>query len=312
MSQLIGKVILSTGSWYEVLLEDGRQLTCRVKGKMRLKELDTTNPVAVGDQVIVELEANSDNGLITDLLPRNNYIIRRSPRNRKQAQIIAANVDTAMLIVTIKSPRTSFGFADRFLVNAEMYHIPAQIIINKTDLLDEEEWELVEEWKAIYEPLGYAIMPISAMNEAHIAHIKSEIQDKTILIAGHSGTGKSTLLNGLMPHLQLKTSDISTYTDKGMHTTTFAQMLKLNDTTFVIDTPGIKEFDILDLAPDEVGHYFPEFKDLMRGCRFGNCRHENEHHCAVKEALENGQLAPSRYLSYLSILDTRKEDFHWE
>jgi len=308
----IGRVLLSTGSWCEVLLENGIIISCRVKGKMRIKGLDTTNPVAVGDRVRIELELNADTASIIDVLPRNNYIIRRSPHHRKQSHILAANLDIALLVVTIKSPRTSFGFTDRFLVNASMYHIPVLILLNKMDLLDENEKEMARLWEDIYKPLGYQVLKISALNRADIEKVRTAIKGNTILLAGHSGTGKSTLLNSISPELKLKTANLSGYSGKGMHTTTFARMIILENETFVIDTPGIKEFDILDIEPAEVGHYFPEIQAKMDQCKFANCLHENEQLCAVKKAVEEGSIAASRYDSYISILLTRKNDYHWK
>lgn len=296
-----GLVIKSTGSWYQVHGEDGREYDCRIKGKFRIKGIQTTNPIAVGDQVEFEMEPNSDNGVIHKLHERKNYIIRKSINLSKQAQIIAANMDQAFLVVTLASPRTSLGFIDRFLVTAEAYSIPAVLIFNKLDLYNEDGLEVLEEYKAIYEQLGYPCYTVSAIEGTNIPLIESLLKDQTTLFSGHSGVGKSSLINALLPGRSIKTGEISESSDKGQHTTTFAEMHTLPFGGYLIDTPGIRELGIYDIKPEELSHYFREMRDRMHLCKFHNCRHINEPGCAVLQAVENEDIAGSRYDSYLSI-----------
>ncbi|KEQ29885.1 ribosome small subunit-dependent GTPase A [Pedobacter antarcticus] len=296
-----GLVIKSTGSWYQVHGEDGREYDCRIKGKFRIKGIQTTNPIAVGDQVEFEMEPNSDNGVIHKLHVRKNYIIRKSINLSKQAQIIAANMDQAFLVVTLASPRTSLGFIDRFLVTAEAYSIPAVLIFNKLDLYNEDGLEVLEEYKAIYEQLGYPCYTVSAIEGTNIPLIESLLKDQTTLFSGHSGVGKSSLINALLPGRSIKTGEISESSDKGQHTTTFAEMHTLPFGGYLIDTPGIRELGIYDIKPEELSHYFREMRDRMHLCKFHNCRHLNEPGCAVLQAVENEEIAGSRYDSYLSI-----------
>ncbi|WP_219223288.1 ribosome small subunit-dependent GTPase A [Pedobacter antarcticus] len=296
-----GLVIKSTGSWYQVHGEDGREYDCRIKGKFRIKGIQTTNPIAVGDQVEFEMEPNSDNGVIHKLHERKNYIIRKSINLSKQAQIIAANMDQAFLVVTLASPRTSLGFIDRFLVTAEAYSIPAVLIFNKLDLYNEDGLEVLQEYKAIYEQLGYPCYTVSAIEGTNIPLIESLLKDQTTLFSGHSGVGKSSLINALLPGRSIKTGEISESSDKGQHTTTFAEMHTLPFGGYLIDTPGIRELGIYDIKPEELSHYFREMRDRMHLCKFHNCRHINEPGCAVLQAVENGEIDGSRYDSYLSI-----------
>lgn len=296
-----GLVIKSTGSWYEVLTEDGKNIQCRIKGKFRTLDIKTTNPVAVGDHVDFQPEPDQDTGLITALHPRKNYIIRKSVNLSKQAQIIAANLDQAFLIVTLASPRTSLGFIDRFLVTAEAYHIPAKLIFNKLDLFSDEGFEILAQYQHIYENSGYPCYSVSARNKTNLDQIKDLLKDKVTLVSGHSGVGKSTLINALLPGSKLKTGHISDWSDKGKHTTTFAEMFQLPFGGYLIDTPGIRELGVFDIEKQQLGRLFPEIRKLMGDCKFHNCRHINEPGCAVIEALEKGELAPSRYDSYLSI-----------
>lgn len=295
-----GLVIKSTGSWYEVLTDGDKTINCRIKGKFRTLDIKTTNPIAVGDQVDIELEPDQETGLITNLHPRKNYIIRKSVNLSKQAQIIAANLDQAFLVVTF-SPRTSLGFIDRFLVTAEAYDIPAKLIFNKLDLFSEEGIEILKEYQSIYEKAGYKCYSVSAIKETNLEQIRALLKDKVTLISGHSGVGKSTLINALIPGKELKTGEISDWSDKGKHTTTFAEMFHLPFGGFLIDTPGIRELGIFDIEKQELGPLFPEIRQLMSHCRFHNCRHINEPGCAVLQALENEELEASRYESYLSI-----------
>lgn len=296
-----GLVIKSTGSWYQVHAEDGEIYDCRIKGKFRIKGIQTTNPIAVGDQVNFELEPNSGNGVIDKLHERKNYIIRKSINLSKQAQIIAANMDQAFLVVTLASPRTSLGFIDRFLATAEAYRIPAVLIFNKLDLFNDAGLEILEDYKAIYENIGYACYTVSAIEGTNIHIIEDLLKDKTTLFSGHSGVGKSSLINALMPDLDIKTGEVSEASDKGQHTTTFAEMHELPFGGYLIDTPGIRELGIFDIRPEELGHYFVEMRALLNQCRFHNCRHVNEPGCAVIKAVEEGGIEVSRYESYLSI-----------
>ncbi len=296
-----GLVIKSTGSWYQVLSAIGQRVDCRIQGKFRLKDIKTTNPIAVGDRVEFELEPELETGVITQLEERKNYIIRKSVNLSKQAQIIAANLDQAFLIVTLASPRTSLGFIDRFLVTAEAYDIPAILIFNKLDLFSEEGLEILAEYEQIYTDLGYPCYHVSAKEGTNIEQIKTLLKDQVTLISGHSGVGKSTLINAILPEAEVKTGAVSDWSDKGQHTTTFAEMYTLPFGGYLIDTPGIRELGVFDIEPQELGRLFPEFRERMGDCRFHNCRHINEPGCAVLTALENGEIEPSRYDSYLSI-----------
>ncbi|EDM37067.1 ribosome-associated GTPase [Pedobacter sp. BAL39] len=296
-----GLVIKSTGSWYQVHAEDGLSYDCRIKGKFRIKGIQTTNPIAVGDQVEFELEPNSDKGVISKLHERKNYIIRKSINLSKQAQIIAANMDQAFLVVTLASPRTSLGFIDRFLATAEAYGIPAILIFNKLDLFNEDGLAVLDEYKSIYEHIGYPCYTVSALEGTNIPQIENLLKDKITLFSGHSGVGKSSLINALLPGRSIKTGEISESSDKGQHTTTFAEMHTLPFGGYLIDTPGIRELGIFDIRPEELGHYFREMKAMLNQCRFNNCRHVNEPGCAVIKAVENGDIELSRYESYLSI-----------
>lgn len=302
-----GLVTKSTGSWYEVLA-DGQRYQCRIKGKFRTKDIKTTNPVAVGDWVGIEPEPEQSTAIITHLYDRENYMIRKSVNLSKQAQIIAANLDQAFLVVTLASPFTSLGFIDRFLVTAEAYGIPAGLVFNKLDLFSDAGLEILRQYESIYHAIGYRSYQTSALKGTNIETIKQALIGKTTLISGHSGVGKSTLINALYPGAALRTGDISDWSDKGRHTTTFAEMIMLPFGGRLIDTPGIRELGIIDIEQQELGHFFPEMRRLMHDCRFNDCRHINEPGCAVLEALERGDIAHSRYESYLSIYhkhDTR-------
>lgn len=301
-----GRVIKSTGSWYNVRLDDGKVVQARVKGKLRLIDRRTTNPVNIGDKVIIEIEEGDS--VIAEVLPRENYIIRQSSRNRTAEHIIACNLDQAIVMATISQPRTSTGFIDRFLVTATAYHIPSVIVINKTDVYREKEMRIMEQWKSTYAAAGYSVLTTSAANNEGIQEVKGLITDKTSLLAGHSGVGKSTLINKIVPELNLKTEEIAKWNEKGKHTTTFAEMFELPFGGFIIDTPGIKEFGILDFEESEVSHYFPEMEKRLHDCKFNNCLHINEPDCAVKNAVESGEIPMSRYENYLSIIHELKTD----
>lgn len=303
-----GLVTKSTGSWYLVESEAGKRIQCRIKGKFRTKGIKTTNPIAVGDWVHYEYEPDQDSAIITALEPRKNYIIRRSINLSKQAQIIGANLDQALLVVTLASPPTSLGFIDRFLVTAEAYDIPAVLIFNKLDLFSEEGVDILTDYMAIYEQIGYPCYAVSAREKTNIAEVRQLLKDKTTLVSGHSGVGKSTLINAIEPSVELKTGQISDWSDKGKHTTTFAEMIDLSFGGKLIDTPGIRELGIVDIEKTELAHFFPEMRARLNACRFHNCRHINEPGCVVLEAVENGEIESSRYDSYLSIYhnqDTR-------
>ncbi|MBD1431715.1 ribosome small subunit-dependent GTPase A [Sphingobacterium sp. DN00404] len=303
-----GLVTKSTGSWYLVESEAGKRIQCRIKGKFRTKGIKTTNPIAVGDWVHYEYEPDQDSAIITALEPRKNYIIRRSINLSKQAQIIGANLDQALLVVTLASPPTSLGFIDRFLVTAEAYDIPAVLVFNKLDLFSEEGLEILEDYMAIYEQIGYPCYAVSAREKTNMAEVRQLLKDKTTLVSGHSGVGKSTFINAIEPSVELKTGEISDWSDKGKHTTTFAEMIDLSFGGKLIDTPGIRELGIVDIEKAELAHFFPEMRARLNECRFHNCRHINEPGCVVLEAVENGEIESSRYDSYLSIYhnqDTR-------
>jgi ribosome biogenesis GTPase len=303
-----GLVTKSTGSWYQVKTPGGERFDCRIKGKFRIKGIMTTNPIAVGDVVDFELEPELGTGVITNLHPRKNYIIRKSINLSKQAQILAANLDQAFLIVTLASPRTSLGFIDRFLVTAEAYDIPASLIFNKLDLFSDEGLEILAGHKAIYENIGYPCYEVSALDGSNVDQIAELIKDKITLFSGHSGVGKSSLINALLPDLKLRTTEISEWHDKGVHTTTFAEMFELPHGGYIIDTPGIREFGVIDIEKNELSHFFPEMRTRLNQCKFNSCRHINEPGCAVIKAVENGEIELSRYESYISIYngyDTR-------
>ncbi|HLG02605.1 MAG TPA: ribosome small subunit-dependent GTPase A [Bacteroidia bacterium] len=298
-----GVVTKSTGSWYVVHLDNGNVLQSRIMGQFRIKGLHTknTNPIAVGDIVKVEVSPDGT-GFIVDLHDRKNYIIRRSTKLSKQTQIIAANIDHGYVMASLFAPRTSTGFIDRFLVTAEAYGIPASVIFNKKDLLDEEETEYVEMLLDLYRGLGYGCYLITSTDENDIHRLQEVMAQKVNLIAGHSGVGKSTLINALIPGLELKTGEISKVHSKGMHTTTFAEMHAVPGGGWIIDTPGIKEFGIVDMDKYELSHFFPEMRARFGKCKYHGCLHDREPGCAVREAVENSEIALTRYDCYLQIL----------
>ena len=302
-----GLVIRTTGSWYTVKTDDEQVYDCKVKGTFRLKGIRSTNPVAVGDVVNITPGADGQTAFIDDIEDRRNYIIRRASNLSKQSQIIAANVDLAALVVTIAHPETSTTFIDRFLASAEAYRVPVLIVFNKTDLYDDAELELLDELVALYRGIGYTCLSCSAANGNGLAELRMELCDKTTLLSGNSGLGKSTLLNHLVPEAYAKTAEISVAHDSGMHTTTFSQMYFLPQGGALIDTPGIKGFGTFDMEREEVSHYFREIFQTSAQCRFGNCTHTHEPGCAVLEAVAEGEIAESRYASYLSMLDDKDE-----
>jgi len=296
-NEMKGVVIKSTGSWYTVLAESGEKVECRTKGKLRLEESKATNPIAVGDNVIFE------NDSIEEILPRKNYIIRKATNLSKQTHVIAANIDRAYLLVTLALPKTSTGFIDRFLMTAEAYQIPSTIIFNKTDIYTDEGLEELNYLKAIYEKIGYECFSVSAREEQSVTFLKEKLKGKVNLVAGHSGVGKTTLINALQPGLDLKTAEISESNSKGIHTTTFAEMFLLDNGGFIIDTPGIKEFGVVNVEKNELSHFFPEIFKKSKECKFSSCLHVNEPKCAVIEAVEREEIAPSRYNSYVGIIE---------
>lgn len=305
-----GVVIKSTGSWYLVRDKAGKLHRARLRGKFKLKEMKVSNPLAVGDRVEFDVEdTGEDTAVIYKIEDRENYIIRQSTHKTAYSHIIAANLDQALLIVTLVSPRTSFGFIDRFLVTAEAYDIPTTLVFNKTDLYDEDILNYQRQISHMYGQVGYSSLAVSAVTNEGIEELRALLNGKTSLLSGHSGVGKSTLINLLVPDLELKTSEISDFSDKGVHTTTFAEMFEISDDTFIIDTPGIKELGIVDIPPAELSHFFPEMRERLNQCRFNNCTHFNEPGCAVVEAVRQNAISLTRYESYLSMLhggDNRK------
>jgi len=298
-----GVVLKSTGSWYTVESTEGEIFECRLKGNFKIKGIKTTNPIAVGDKVSFLPIPEVGKGQIEKIFERNNYIIRKSVNLSKQTHIIASNIDQTVLVVTLANPRTSTGFIDRYTVTSEAYHIPVKIVFNKYDLYDEDTKKQLDELICIYEKIGYECLITSAFTGQNTDLFKALLADKTSLLSGHSGVGKSALVNAIEPKLNLKTSVISDFNQKGKHRTTFAQMHKLSFGAYVIDTPGIKEFGIVDFKKEEVAHYFPEMRELMHQCRFNNCTHSNEPGCAVKNNYDKGLISFSRYKNYLNIIN---------
>lgn len=295
-----GVVMKSTGSWYWI--RTGNEVKkCRLRGKFKLLDKKITNPIAVGDQVRIEL-LESDDWIIQEILPRSNYVVRESPRKKGHHHLIAANVDQAMLITSLRQPRTSLGFIDRFFVTLEAFRIPGILVINKTDLYSEQEKEALAYTAGIYESIGYQTI-FTSFENGDVDIIPDLLADKLTLLSGHSGTGKSTLVNLLDAGLDLKTREVSDFADKGVHTTTFAEMFPISGGGFVIDTPGIKELGLAEIETTELSHYFPEMRRFIGECRFNNCQHMGEPGCAIMEALEEGEIADSRFESYLSMME---------
>jgi len=298
-------VYKSTGSWYTVKDETGKFWDARMKGVMKIDDITSTNPVAVGDIVEMEPQADTDNSaMINEIIDRHNYINRQSPRNKYQHHIVAANLDQSMLVATLKEPKTSQGFIDRFLVASEMYHVSPFIVFNKSDLYKVKEMAKYEQWKAMYEAIGYRVFLISAERKEGVEEVLELLKGKTTLISGHSGVGKSSFLNVVFPDIKLKTQDVSGWSGKGQHTTTFAEMYDLPFGGRIIDTPGMREFGLVDIEKQEVSHYFPEMRDRLNKCQFNNCLHFNEPGCAIKEAVNKGEIHEDRYVSYLGIMES--------
>ncbi len=298
-----GLVIKNTGSWYSVIPDgEDNAVECKIKGTFRLQGIRSTNPIAIGDRVSFDITSEGY-GLISEIEDRKNYIVRRSSNLSKQSHIIAANLDQVFLIVTVNYPETSTMFIDRFLATAEAYRVPVKLIFNKIDLYSTEEKEYLDMLIYLYESLGYPCFKISASENLGIKEIKAELKNKITLLSGHSGVGKSTLINAIDPNIHAKTSEISDYHNKGMHTTTFSEMFALGDGGYLADTPGIKGFGTIDMKPEEVSHYFREIFSISKNCKFYNCTHRHEPGCAVREAVERHEISQSRYTNYLSILN---------
>ncbi len=303
-----GIVLKSTGSWYTVKLTDGSRLQCRIKGKFRLDGIKHTNPIAVGDAVDIEMEDGQEQGVINRIHERRNYIIRKASNLSKQTHILASNLDQAIIVASLVQPATSLGFIDRFLATAEAYHVKGIVVFNKCDLCGDELQPFLDDSVELYRSIGYTVLLCSATQQTGIEELKLVLKDKVTLVSGHSGVGKSTLLNAVEPNLHLKTGEISNYSNKGKHTTTFAEMFDLSFGGSIIDTPGIKELGVVDFDKPLISHYFREMKALVGQCKFNNCLHLNEPGCVVKLAVEEGRIREERYASYLSILNN--EDIH--
>jgi len=297
-------VYKSTGSWYVIRNEKGEEFNARIKGKFKIDEITSTNPVAVGDVVDANKDEGEESIVITNIHERKNYITRQSPHNKYKHHIVASNLDQSILLATLKEPKTSAGFIDRFLVASEAYHVPAIIVYNKTDLYKTKEKESFEKIKFIYEKIGYPVYAMSLNANEGVNEVKQLLKDKTTLLSGHSGVGKSSFINTIFPENAIKTQEVSGWSGKGLHTTTFAEMFDLPFGRKIIDTPGMREFAMMDIEPQELSHYFPEMKALINDCRFNNCMHIEEPGCAVKPAVEENKISPERYISYLNILGT--------
>lgn len=301
-----GLVIKNTGSWYTVRTDDGRDVESKIKGNFRLKDIRSTNPIAVGDRVVIDINKEGT-AFITEIEDRKNYIIRRASNLSKQSHIIAANLDQAMLIATVNYPITTTIFIDRFLATAEAYQVPVKIVFNKIDRYKPEDIVRLEELMRLYTSIGYPCAKLCAKTEEGLDELRAELKDKITLLSGHSGVGKSTIINKLIPGVNLKTGTISEYHNKGMHTTTFSEMIDLPGGGYLIDTPGIKGFGTIEMGDAEISHYFPEIFKESENCRFNNCTHRHEPGCAVQEAVQRGLIDDSRYKSYLNILADKEE-----
>jgi ribosome biogenesis GTPase / thiamine phosphate phosphatase len=304
-----GLVYKSTGSWYTIKDNSGRWWNGRIKGVLKLDDITSTNPIAVGDRVEFEPENEGESsGIISKIFDRNNYINRQSPRMKSQQHIVAANVDQCLLIATLREPRTSPGFIDRFLVACEMYHVKAAVLFNKADIYRKKEQDQFEKLKAVYEPIGYDVYLLSIRNGEGVEEVIGRLKDKTTLVSGHSGVGKSSFINAVFPEKKLRTQDVSGWSGKGQHTTTFAEMYDLPFGGKLIDTPGMKEFGLMDVEKQELSGYFPEMRSRLNNCQFNNCLHINEPGCAIKQAVVDGEISEDRYVSYYNILESIGQD----
>ncbi|WEK37380.1 MAG: ribosome small subunit-dependent GTPase A [Candidatus Pseudobacter hemicellulosilyticus] len=301
-------VYKSTGSWYSIKAEDGKFYNARIKGVFKIDDITSTNPLAVGDVVMVEPPTEQEpTATIYEILPRRNYINRQSPAHKKKHHIVAANLDQSLMFATLRDPKTSQGFIDRFLASCEAYHVPAVLVFNKADLYRKKEQEQFERLKGIYERIGYSVILMSVSQGTGVDAVKVMLKDKITLMSGHSGVGKSTFINAIFPEIQLKTQDVSGWSGKGMHTTTFAEMFDLPFGGAIIDTPGMREFGLVDISRQELSHYFPEMARLLNDCQFNNCQHINEPGCAIKDAVAAGDIDEDRYVSYYNILESINE-----
>ena len=304
-----GTIYKSTGSWYIVKSTEGKTFNARIKGIFKIDGITSTNPLAVGDEVEMEMENETEStATITEICERRNYINRQSPSHKKQHHIVAANIDQSLLFATLKDPRTSQGFIDRFLVTSEAYHVPAIIVFNKSDIYRKKELDKYESLHEMYTDIGYTTILMSVNDNVGIDEVKALLKDKITLMSGHSGVGKSSFLNAIFPELKLKTQDVSGWSGKGLHTTTFAEMFDLPFGGRLIDTPGMREFGIVDISKQELSHYFPEMRVLINDCQFNNCLHINEPGCAIKTALVEGRITEDRYVSYFNILDSIEKE----
>lgn len=298
----------STGSWYVAKAEEGKMYNARIKGIFKIDEITSTNPIAVGDEVEMEVEdIQEESAMIHEIYHRKNYVARVSPHNKRQHHIIASNLDQSILFATLKEPKTSQGFMDRFLISCESYHIPAIIVFNKADIYRKKEMERFSLLKNIYEAIGYRVVLVSVQNKEGVDEVKALLHNKTTLLSGHSGVGKSTFINAIFPKFNLRTQEVSGWSGKGLHTTTFAEMFDLDTGGRIIDTPGVREFGLVDISKQELSQYFPEMRILINDCQFNNCMHINEPGCAVKKAVNAGVVSVDRYASYLTILDTMED-----
>ncbi len=305
------RIYKSTGSWYVAKATDGKLYNARIKGIFKIDEITSTNPLAVGDEVDMVVEdIQEESAMIDHIYNRKNYVARVSPHNKRQHHIIASNLDQSILFATLKEPKTSQGFMDRFLISCESYHIPAIIVFNKADLYKKKEMERFALLKEIYENIGYKVVLVSVQNGQGVEEVKAMLQNKTTLLSGHSGVGKSTFINAVFPQFNLRTQEVSGWSGKGLHTTTFAEMFDLDMGGQIIDTPGVREFGIVDISKQELSHFFPEMRVLINDCQFNNCMHINEPGCAVKDAVNAGTVSVDRYASYLTILDTMEDNLY--
>ena len=305
------RIYKSTGSWYVAKSADGNRYNARIKGIFKIDEITSTNPIAVGDEVEMKIEdVQEESAMIDHIYDRRNYVARVSPHNKRQHHIIASNLDQSILFATLKDPKTSQGFMDRFLISCESYHIPAIIVFNKADIYRKKEMEKFALLKDIYEAIGYKVVLTSVQNNEGVEELKTLLKDRTTLLSGHSGVGKSTFINAVFPEFNLRTQEVSGWSGKGLHTTTFAEMFDLNNGGQIIDTPGVREFGLVDISKQELSHFFPEMRELINDCQFNNCMHINEPGCAVKNAVNTGTVSVDRYASYLTILDTMEENLY--